>query len=92
MFEQFLTQIGLKEGVFAGLFIWLLYRQMKQSEIREEKLYSFLDGMKAEFAKLVGSYEQLSNDVAEIREDLDSQRTLNSQKRKDDTDEKSIRQ
>jgi BhlA holin family len=70
MLEEMLMQFGLKDGVFAGLFIWLLLRQMKHSEMREEKLYNFLEDMKREFAKLVGSYERLANDVAEIRDDI----------------------
>lgn len=70
MIDDQLFNIGVQDGIFAGLFIWLLLKQMKQSEAREEKLYNFLEDMKAEFAKLVGSYERLSNDVAEIREEL----------------------
>jgi BhlA holin family len=68
--EQLLLEFGLKDGIFVGLFIWLLIHQMKTSQSREDKLYGFLDSMKTEFAKLVGSYEALSKDVSEIREEL----------------------
>lgn len=45
-------------------------RQQNENKHREEKMYSFLDGMKDEFAKLVRQYERLSNDVEDIKEDL----------------------
>jgi hypothetical protein len=73
--EQALLDFGMKEGLFAALFIWLLYSTMKRSEEREDKLYSFLDGMKDEFAKLVESYASLADDVAEIRDDLHATKT-----------------
>lgn len=68
--EQLLLEFGLKDGVFVGLFIWLLIYVLNTSKERENKLYTFLDDMKVEFAKLVGSYESLSKDVNEIREEL----------------------
>lgn len=68
--EQLLLEFGLKDGIFVGLFIWLMIYTFKKSDERENRLYTFLDGMKMEFAKLVGSYEQLSKDVNEIREEL----------------------
>ncbi|WP_257130961.1 BhlA/UviB family holin-like peptide [Bacillus pseudomycoides] len=69
MIEQ-LTQVGLKEGIFALLFIWLLVDTKRESKTREEKLYNFLDGMKEEFAKLVHNYESLSSDVEDIKNDI----------------------
>ncbi|CUB09208.1 hypothetical protein BN2127_JRS1_00992 [Bacillus cereus] len=69
MLEQ-LAQIGLKEGIFALLFVWLLVDTKQESKAREEKLYNFLDGMKEEFAKLVYNYESLSNDVEDIKNDI----------------------
>ncbi len=44
------------------------------NEYREEKLYSFLDGMRDEFAKLVKQYERLSNDVEDIKGELKEHR------------------
>ncbi|MDF9638783.1 BhlA/UviB family holin-like peptide [Bacillus cereus] len=69
MLEQ-LAQIGIKEGIFALLFVWLLVDTKQESKTREEKLYSFLDGMKDEFAKLVHNYESLSSDVEDIKNDI----------------------
>lgn len=62
---------GLKDGIFCGLFIFLLIYVLKTSKAREDRLYNFLDAMKQEFAKLVGSYERLSDDVTHIRNELD---------------------
>lgn len=69
MIDQ-LTQIGVKEGIFALLFIWLLVDTKKESKAREDKLYNFLDGMKEEFSKLVHNYESLSSDVEDIKNDI----------------------
>lgn len=77
--EQLILEFGLKDGLFAGLFIWLLIHQMNTSQKREDKLYNFLDDMKVEFAKLVGSYETLSKDVTEIREELHTVRKRDEQ-------------
>ena len=70
-------EFGLKDGVFVGMFIWLLIyvlRTTKDREIkadkREEKLYNFLSDMKQQFAKLVANYENLSKDVTEIKEEI----------------------
>lgn len=68
--EELLLEFGLKDGLFAGLFLWLFIHQLKTSHSREDKLYNFLDEMKGQFAKLVGSYERLSDDVNEIRTEL----------------------
>jgi hypothetical protein len=68
--EQLLLEFGLKDGIFVGLFVWLLIHVLNTTKTREDKLYGFLDGMKTEFAKLVGSYESLAKDVNEIREEL----------------------
>lgn len=68
--ETLLLEFGSKDGIFVGLFIWLLIYVLNTSKTRENKLYNFLDDMKVEFAKLVGSYESLSKDVKEIRQEL----------------------
>lgn len=69
--EQLLIEFGLKDGLFAGMFVWLLVYVLKTSKAREDKLYSFLDDMKLQFTKLVGSYEGLSRDVADIKEKIE---------------------
>lgn len=81
--EQLLLEFGLKDGVFAGMFIWLFIHQLRTSQKREDKLYTFLDDMKVEFAKLVGSYETLSIDVTEIREELQKKADKVLEKEKD---------
>lgn len=69
--DQLLIEFGLKDGLFAGMFVWLLVYVLKTSKAREDKLYSFLDDMKIQFTKLVGSYEGLSRDVADIKEKIE---------------------
>lgn len=68
--EQLLLEFGLKDGIFVGLFVWLFLYVLRTTKERENKLFGFLDDMKVEFGKLVGSYESLSRDVTEIREEL----------------------
>jgi hypothetical protein len=65
----------MKEGIFAALFIFLLWNQMQENKRqaienkeREDKLMDFLTDMRGEFAKLVRQYEKLSEDVEEIKE------------------------
>lgn len=77
MEQAIISTLLTKESVFAILFVYMLIRQIKHSERqqadssqREEKMYSFLNGMKDEFAKLVTQYERLSNDVEDIKEEL----------------------
>lgn len=66
-----------KESIFTVLFVFMLFRQIKHSEQqearsreREDKLTSFLDGMKDEFANLVKQYERLSEDVEDIKNQI----------------------
>lgn len=66
-----------KESIFTVLFVFMLFKQMKHSEEqesrsreREEKLTTFLDGMKDEFANLVKQYERLSEDVEDIKNQI----------------------
>jgi uncharacterized protein YoxC len=77
MEQAIVNTLLTKESVFAILFVFMLFKQIKHTEsqqaenkFREEKMYSFLDGMKNEFAKLVTQYERLSNDVEGIKEEL----------------------
>lgn len=68
--EQLLLEFGLKDGIFVGLFVWLFMYVLRTTRERENKLFGFLDDMKVEFAKLVGSYESLSNNVEKIEKEL----------------------
>jgi hypothetical protein len=70
--ENLLLEFGIKDSIFAGLFIWLFVYVLKTTKAREDKLYSFLDEMKVQFARLVKNYESLSKDVSHIRKELDN--------------------
>lgn len=79
--EEILLNIGLKDGIFAAMFIWLLVYVLKttreredKAAVREDKLYTFLNDMKIEFSKLVGNYENLSKDVTEIKNEIHSKK------------------
>lgn len=78
MIEELLLNAGLEKGIFAVLFIWLFYTERKSSQEREAKLTDFLEGMRDEFAKLVGSYERLTDDVSDIKARLDREEKQDS--------------
>lgn len=76
--EQILMDFGLREGIFAVLFIYLLHSERKNTlereaaaQVREDKLYDFLSEMRVEFTKLVDNYESIAQDVSDIRDRLD---------------------
>ena len=80
--EEILVEFGLRDGLFAALFIWLLLHQMRTSKEREDKLYGFLNDMKDEFAKLVASYDSLSYDVTDIKTELKNKMDKEERERK----------
>lgn len=67
-------EVGMKDGIFAILFIYLFHSERKNSKEREEKLYNFLTAMQEEFSKLVDNYESIAEDVSDIRQRLDQEK------------------
>jgi hypothetical protein len=57
--------------VFGALFIYLFYNVLTTSKEREEKLMTFLDEMKDQFAKLSENFGKMEKDVDEIKQKLD---------------------
>lgn len=67
-------EVGIKDGIFAILFIYLFHSERTNAKEREEKLYTFLAEMKEEFSKLVDNYESIAEDVSDIRQRLDKEK------------------
>jgi hypothetical protein len=61
--EQKIMKLASSQGLYAVLFVALLFYVLKTNQQREERLMSCLE-------KLSQQYENLSRDVAEIKEDL----------------------
>jgi uncharacterized protein YoxC len=62
--EAEIVKMAASQGVFAVLFVVLLFYVLKHSEKREERLLSCLE-------RLTTQYEGLTHDVGEIKSDLE---------------------
>ena len=63
-----LIEIAISNGIFAGLFVWLLFYTLKDSKKREEKYLKVIDKLSTQFEVL----EEVKEDVAEIKRDISS--------------------
>jgi uncharacterized protein YoxC len=77
--EDVLMKGALKEGFFALLFVGLLLYQMKENrtslnkaEERENRLISFIEGMKEEFTGLTRQFERLSDQFERLSDDVEA--------------------
>lgn len=61
--EQEVVQLAGSQGVWAVLFVLLLFYVLRTNEKREERLLGALE-------KLGGQYEILSKDIGEVRDDV----------------------
>lgn len=65
MEKQLFTQV-ISQGVFASLFVWLLWDTRKESREREEKLTSLVDKLADKFNVI----EDIKEDVEDIKNKL----------------------
>ena len=56
-------EVILSNGIFALLFVWLLFYQLKDSSRREKKYIEIIDKL----AKELEVVEEIEEDVAEIK-------------------------
>ena len=59
-------QVATESGIWAVLFVWLFFKQIKESKVREEKYQETIDNL-AEKLKIVA---EIKNDVEEIKNSL----------------------
>jgi hypothetical protein len=57
--------------IFGGLFVYLFYYTLTTSKERENKLMTFLEEMKDQFANLSENFGKMEKDVDEIKQKLD---------------------
>jgi len=62
--EAEIIKLAASQGIFAVLFVALLFYVLRHNEKREERLLSCLE-------KLTSQYEGLSHDVGEIKTDIE---------------------
>lgn len=65
MEKELFTQV-ISQGVFASLFVWLLWDTRKESREREEKLTSLVDKLADKFNVI----EDIKEDVEDIKNKL----------------------
>jgi hypothetical protein len=65
MEKEILTQV-VSQGIFASLFVWLLWDTRKESREREEKLTSLIDKLADKFNVI----EDIKEDVEDIKNKL----------------------
>jgi hypothetical protein len=65
MEKEILTQV-VSQGIFASLFVWLLWDTRKESREREEKLTSLIDKLADKFNVI----EDIKEDIEDIKNKL----------------------
>lgn len=61
-----IINIIISNGIFAALFVWLLFYQLRDSAKREEKYISTIEKL----SKHLDIVEELQEDITEIKETL----------------------
>ncbi len=61
--EQELIKLAVSQGIWAALFVALLFYVLRTNEKREERLLTCLD-------TLGHQYEKLSDDIGEVKSDV----------------------
>lgn len=59
-------EVIISNGIFACLFVWLLFYQLKDSSNREKKYMSIIDKLSSQLDVI----EDVKEDVKEIKESL----------------------
>ena len=65
---KYLTELALPYGLFAVMFIWLLYATNKRNEQREDMYQATIGKNQEIIAEQAKSFSTLSGDVTEIKE------------------------
>ena len=57
-----------QQGIFALLFVWLLFDTRKESKVREDKLVAQIDKQNEAQDKIVQSLERLETQIQNLKE------------------------
>ena len=56
-------QMAAETGIWAVLFVWLFFKQMKESKAREEKCQQMMEA----FSEKLGMISEIKTDVEDIK-------------------------
>ena len=65
--EQEFFKLIATQGIFAALFIWLLWDTRKESKQREDKLYGVIDSLTENFNVV----QDIKEDIIDIKKDVE---------------------
>ncbi|WP_066639691.1 BhlA/UviB family holin-like peptide [Desulfolucanica intricata] len=58
-----IVKMIISQGIFAVLFVWLLYDSRREAKIREEKLMSQIEKSEEQHAQIIKAIEILNNKI-----------------------------
>lgn len=68
MGEQQIMDLVFKQGIFAVLFVWILFTTQKKNEARETKYQEVIEKNQQVIAEQAQAFTSMSKDVSEIKE------------------------
>ena len=68
--EEGILKLAMTQGIWAVLFVALLFYVLKANEKREERLLGCLEQMGEQYEVLSADVKETREDVKEIREDV----------------------
>ncbi|WP_368974713.1 BhlA/UviB family holin-like peptide [Caldifermentibacillus hisashii] len=66
--SQVPLDVWLSQGIFALLFVWLLFDTRKEAKAREEKLSQQIDRQNESMEKIVISLQGLEQQISSLKE------------------------
>lgn len=70
MGEQQIMDLVFKQGIFAVLFVYLLFTSQKKNEAREQKYQEVIEKNQAVIEEQAKAFTSLAKDVSEIKQIL----------------------
>ena len=68
--EQEVIKLAMTQGLWAVLFVALLFYVLRNNEKREERLLGCLEQMGEQYESLSSDVKETRDDVKEVREDI----------------------
>lgn len=68
--EEGILKLAMTQGIWAVLFVALLFYVLKANEKREERLLTCLEQMGKQYEALADDVKETKEDIKEIREDV----------------------
>lgn len=68
--EEGILKLAMTQGIWAVLFVALLFYVLQNNEKREERLLKCLEQMGEQYEALADDVKETRDDVREVREDI----------------------